>query len=118
MNAFFKQKVEKKKDTESIVSADENVFGGNLEKLALASGKNVPVMISDCIEYIEKVGGMKLQGIYRLSGNASVVQKYRSQINQSKFKLIDNYAGIFEHSTDVNVIAALIKLFFRFGVLM
>lgn len=118
MNAFFKQKVEKKKDHEAVVCVEDVVFGGSLEKLALSSGKTVPAMITNCIEYIEKVGGLKSQGIYRLSGNASIVQKYKAQINNSKLYLIDNYVGIFEDTTDVNVIAALIKLFFRFGMLI
>ncbi|KAJ3272286.1 hypothetical protein HDV01_005825 [Terramyces sp. JEL0728] len=53
------------------------------------------------------VESLESQGIYRLSGNASTVQKFRAQLNQ------DNYQDIFEPLQDVNVIAALLKLFFR-----
>ncbi|KAJ3366281.1 Rho GTPase-activating protein 15 [Kappamyces sp. JEL0680] len=83
------------------------VFGGTLENLAKVSGKNVPLFIQKSVEYVEASGGLESQGIYRLSGNASTVQKFRTQLNQN------NDQDLYVESMDVNVIAALVKLFFR-----
>jgi hypothetical protein len=47
--------------------------------------------------------GLESQGIYRLSGNASTVQKFRQQINQG------DYTDIYIEETDVNAIAAVLK---------
>ncbi|KAJ3305747.1 hypothetical protein HDV03_001155 [Kappamyces sp. JEL0829] len=64
------------------------VFGGTLENLAKVSGKNVPLFIQKSVEYVEASGGLESQGIYRLSGNASTVQKFRTQLNQMFFREI------------------------------
>lgn len=49
---------------------------------------------------------MRTDGIYRVSGNLSQVQKLRFQIDQ------DKYSGM-ESEEDVNVLTGLLKLFFR-----
>jgi hypothetical protein len=87
------------------------VFGGDLETLAKLSGDNIPLFLRKSIEYIESSGGVESQGIYRLSGNASTVQKYRTQVNQCNMSFLTsaNFADLYVDSTDVNVIAALVK---------
>ena len=77
-----------------------------MEGLAKSSGKSVPELLQRCIAHVEK-HGLDSQGIYRLSGNANTVQSFRTQINQG------NYSDIFEDETDVNAIAASLKLFLR-----
>ncbi|KAI8900878.1 Rho GTPase activation protein [Globomyces pollinis-pini] len=96
-----------KKEKEVEIHPDELIFGGSLEKLAKSTNRNIPIVVERCISHVETHGGLESQGIYRLSGTASIVQKYRTQINQN------NDQDIYEPSTDVNVIAALLKLFFR-----
>ena len=73
----------------------------------------VPLFIEKCIAHVEQEGtfnlrkGLDSQGIYRLSGNASTVQKYKAQLNQG------DYTDIFEAHQDVNVIAALLKRIYQ-----
>jgi hypothetical protein len=108
LNNFFKRvgdlKIDKTK--EKLLPPEEIIFGGNLENLAKASGKNVPEFVRKCIEHVQQYG-LDSQGIYRLSGNAATVQKFRTQLNHN------NDSDLYVDSTDVNVIAALLKLFFR-----
>ncbi|OQV18655.1 Rho GTPase-activating protein 27 [Hypsibius exemplaris] len=84
---------------------DGPVFGCNFLKLCDQEKNNVPTIVRRCIAAIEKKD-MKADGIYRVSGNLSQVQKLRFQIDQ------DKYAGM-ESEEDVNVLTGLLKLFFR-----
>lgn len=74
-----------------------------MENLYKTTGKYVPAFVQKCIEYVESTGGLESQGIFRLSGNASTVQKFRAQLNQG------NDQDLFVETMDVNVIAALLK---------
>lgn len=60
--------------------SDENdVFGGYLRM----DGDEVPHIVSLCITEVE-ARGLESLGIYRLSGPASTIQKYRASFNNSK----------------------------------
>ena len=107
LNSFFKRKAERASETTvpakiKDLTGDEIVFGGTLEGLAKAGGKSIPEFLEKCVEHVE-LHGLDSQGIYRLSGNANTVQKFRTQINQG------NYNEIYEDETDVNAIAACLK---------
>jgi Rho GTPase-activating protein 12/27 len=108
LNNFFKRagdiKIDKAKETP--LPPDQIVFGGNLESLAKISGMNVPDFLRKCIQHVQQ-HGLDSQGIYRLSGNAATVQKFRTQLNHN------NDSDLFIEDTDVNVVAALLKLFLR-----
>lgn len=82
------------------------IFGGNMESLNVFSGKTVPEFVQKAVQHVEKYG-LESQGIYRLSGNASTVQQFRTKLNQG------NDTELYVEFMDVNVIAALLKLFFR-----
>uniref|UniRef100_A0A4W3GLH6 Rho-GAP domain-containing protein n=1 Tax=Callorhinchus milii TaxID=7868 RepID=A0A4W3GLH6_CALMI len=53
----------------------EGVFGCDLGEHLLHSGRDVPQVVQSCAEFIEQHG--VVQGIYRLSGVASKIQKLR-----------------------------------------
>ncbi|GAU99055.1 hypothetical protein RvY_10108 [Ramazzottius varieornatus] len=84
---------------------DGPVFGCNFAKLCEHEKNDVPAIVRRCIAAIEKKD-MRTDGIYRVSGNLSQVQKLRFQIDQ------DKYSGM-ESEEDVNVLTGLLKLFFR-----
>ncbi|XP_055352706.1 rho GTPase-activating protein 15-like [Paramacrobiotus metropolitanus] len=84
---------------------DGPVFGCNFLKLCEHEQSNVPAFVKRCVTAIEKKD-LCTDGIYRVSGNLSQVQKLRFQIDQ------DKYNGM-ESEEDVNVLTGLLKLFFR-----
>ncbi|XP_042682590.1 rho GTPase-activating protein 32-like, partial [Centrocercus urophasianus] len=55
----------------------ERVFGRDLGEHLLHSGRDVPQVLQSCAEFIEQHG--VVQGIYRLSGVASNVQRLRTK---------------------------------------
>ena len=84
---------------------DEPVFGCTLSHLCLREKTTTPKFVKQCIQAIES-RDLTSDGIYRVCGNLSHVQKIRFQVNQ------DNYSGI-DSEEDVHVLTGLLKMFFR-----
>lgn len=84
---------------------DEPVFGCTLSNLCAREKTTVPQFVRSCVQAIEKKD-LKSDGIYRVCGNLSQVQKIRFQVNQ------ENYAGMWKEE-DVHVLTGLLKMFFR-----
>ena len=84
---------------------DEPVFGCTLSHLCLREKTSIPKFVKLCIQAIE-AKDLKSDGIYRVCGNLSQVQRIRFQVNQ------DNYTGI-SNEEDVHVLTGLLKMFFR-----
>ncbi|KAI7863018.1 hypothetical protein BDF14DRAFT_1847861 [Spinellus fusiger] len=82
--------------------ASNDTFGGFLH---LEEGGHVPVILRQCVQQVES-RGLESVGIYRLSGPASAIQKYRVQFNQ-------NEDVILADEQDINVVTGLLKLYFR-----
>ncbi|KAI8065351.1 Rho GTPase activation protein [Gilbertella persicaria] len=83
--------------------SDENdVFGGYLH---MEENGDIPRIVSLCVNEVE-VRGLKSVGIYRLSGPASSIQKYRTMFNNKEPVLLKE-----EH--DINAVTGLLKLYFR-----
>lgn len=84
------------------------VFGVSLEQAVERSrchdGIKLPVVIRDCIDYIEE-HGLKIEGIYRSSGVKSKVNKLKIAYNTRKSVTL---AGC-----EPAVVASLLKLFLR-----
>ncbi|KAI9323397.1 hypothetical protein BX666DRAFT_1847771 [Dichotomocladium elegans] len=68
--------------TSSVCLVGNKVFGGYL---SMEANGDVPHIVRLCIEEVEE-RGLASVGIYRLSGPASAIQKYRTLFNQSKPK--------------------------------
>ncbi|XP_076036725.1 uncharacterized protein LOC143022420 isoform X4 [Oratosquilla oratoria] len=85
----------------------EAVFGSILTTLCTKDSTDVPLFVLQCIKNIEKSEeNLKSDGLYRISGNAAVVQKIRLEVEQR------NYA-ILEEEKDVHNLTGALKLFFR-----
>ncbi|KAI8374885.1 Rho GTPase activation protein [Blakeslea trispora] len=78
------------------------VFGG---ELWMEENDDVPRVVSACIQQVEK-RGLKSVGIYRLSGPASSIQKYKAMFDQGENVSLDE-------EYDINAITGLLKLYFR-----
>lgn len=62
-------------------SGENDVFGGFLR---MEENGDIPHIVTLCINEVE-ARGLDSVGIYRLSGPASAIQKYRASFNNSKY---------------------------------
>ncbi|XP_071883825.1 rho GTPase-activating protein 32 isoform X1 [Anas platyrhynchos] len=85
----------------------ERVFGCDLGEHLLNSGHDVPQVLKSCTEFIEKHG--IVDGIYRLSGVASNIQKLRHEFDSEQIPDLtkDTYVQ------DIHSVGSLCKLYFR-----
>ncbi|KAI9137561.1 Rho GTPase activation protein, partial [Paraphysoderma sedebokerense] len=68
----------------------------------------VPNIIQVCTGIVE-AKGQEVEGIYRLSGNNSNIQRMRVMFNQEEGQI--DWSG--QSLTDINVVTGLLKLYFR-----
>ena len=86
---------------------NEPVFGTTLGLLTKSDQSEIPIFVKKCIAVIEsKPEYLKTDGVYRQSGNLSVIQKIRLQIDQGNFNILETV-------DDVHVLTGALKLFFR-----
>ncbi|XP_042688632.1 rho GTPase-activating protein 32-like, partial [Centrocercus urophasianus] len=81
----------------------ERVFGRDLGEHLLHSGRDVPQVLQSCAEFIEQHG--VVQGIYRLSGVASNVQRLRQEFESEQVPELT--------VRDVHSASSLCKMYFR-----
>eukprot|EP01136_Pigoraptor_vietnamica_P013882 Opistho-1_new@55392 len=82
------------------------VFGAELSEQVRREGEDVPIIVRKCVEYVE-TKAMDVVGIYRLSANASLVQKTAVLFNEDSSKV--------DLSTipDPHAVTAILKQYFR-----
>ncbi|TRY96479.1 hypothetical protein DNTS_031531 [Danionella cerebrum] len=85
----------------------ENVFGCHLDTLCHREHSTVPKFVEKCIRSVEK-RGLKIDGIYRVSGNLAVIQKLRYKADHEED--LDLEDGQWE---EIHVITGALKLFLR-----
>ncbi|KAJ4923632.1 hypothetical protein JOQ06_014116 [Pogonophryne albipinna] len=85
----------------------DQVFGCHLLTLCEREGSTVPSFVQLCLDAIEK-RGMDVDGIYRVSGNLSTVQKLRFMVDQEEALDLDH-----SQWEDVHVVTGALKMFFR-----
>uniref|UniRef100_A0A3P8XZ16 Rho GTPase activating protein 9 n=1 Tax=Esox lucius TaxID=8010 RepID=A0A3P8XZ16_ESOLU len=84
----------------------DQVFGCHLEMLCEREKSTVPGFVRLCTQAVER-RGLETDGIYRVSGNLSVIQKLRFLVNHEKLNLDET------EWEDIHVITGALKLFFR-----
>ncbi|XP_017283840.1 rho GTPase-activating protein 32 isoform X2 [Kryptolebias marmoratus] len=85
----------------------ERVFGCDLGEHLHNSGHEVPQVVKSCAEFIEKNG--VVDGIYRLSGISSNIQKLRHEFDSEQIP--DLSRDVFRQ--DIHSVGSLCKLYFR-----
>ncbi|XP_041850565.1 rho GTPase-activating protein 32 isoform X2 [Melanotaenia boesemani] len=85
----------------------ERVFGCDLGEHLHNSGHEVPQVVKSCAEFIEKNG--VVDGIYRLSGISSNIQKLRHEFDSEQIP--DLSKDVFRQ--DIHSVGSLCKLYFR-----
>ncbi|XP_062894544.1 rho GTPase-activating protein 32-like isoform X1 [Mobula hypostoma] len=85
----------------------ERVFGCDLGEHLLNSGQDVPQVLKSCTDFIEKYG--VVDGIYRLSGIASNIQKLRHEFDSEQIPELTKDLYL----QDIHCVGSLCKLYFR-----
>ncbi|KAJ7996266.1 hypothetical protein DPEC_G00235310 [Dallia pectoralis] len=98
-NKGAKQKSKKK--------GSDNAFGCDLKEYLLVSGQDVPKVLKTCAEFIEKNG--IVDGIYRLSGVTSNIQRLRQEFCSESFPDLTKEVYL----QDIHCVGSLCKLYFR-----
>ncbi|XP_067138233.1 uncharacterized protein [Centruroides vittatus] len=85
----------------------ERVFGCDLGEHLMNTGRDIPLVLKCCTEFIEEHG--ILDGIYRLSGVTSNIQKLRLAFDEDKIPDLTDEAIL----QDIHCMASLLKMYFR-----
>ena len=83
----------------------KQVFGVDLTTIANMDRSEVPKLVKQCVEAIEK-RGLNDTGIYRVSGNSSSVMEIKEKFNEGEEVDFSQY-------TDINIITGALKMFLR-----
>ncbi|VDO20922.1 unnamed protein product [Haemonchus placei] len=102
---FFRNRPSVDSLKEKGIYKHEPVFGSTLSAICQLENSLVPKFIRVVTELIES-RGMEVDGLYRVSGNLSAVQRIRCQVDQDKYNALVN-------EEDVHVLTGALKLFFR-----
>ncbi|XP_049824860.1 GTPase-activating protein CdGAPr isoform X4 [Aethina tumida] len=85
----------------------ERVFGCDLGEHLLNSGHTIPTVLRCCAEFIEQNG--IVDGIYRLSGVTSNIQKLRNAFDEDRIPNLHTEDIL----QDIHSVASLLKMYFR-----
>lgn len=85
----------------------ERVFGCDLGEHLHNSGHEVPQVVKSCADFIEKHG--VVDGIYRLSGISSNIQKLRHEFDSEQIPDLSRDV----YTQDIHSVGSLCKLYFR-----
>ncbi|XP_031627819.1 GTPase-activating protein CdGAPr [Contarinia nasturtii] len=85
----------------------ERVFSCDLSEHLLNSGQEIPMVLKVCSQFIEEFG--IVDGIYRLSGITSNIQKLRSGFDEERVPDLGNP----EVRQDIHAMSSLVKMYFR-----
>ncbi|KAI9860016.1 MAG: hypothetical protein M1813_006363 [Trichoglossum hirsutum] len=86
------------------------VFGIPLRTLFERDGSAVPMIVYQCIQAVD-LYGLEVEGIYRLSGTNSHVQKVRAMFENDSSKV--DFRNPEDFFQDVNSVTSVLKQFFR-----
>ncbi|KAL2094418.1 hypothetical protein ACEWY4_009137 [Coilia grayii] len=106
LRSFMKSRPSKQKLKQRGI-LKERVFACDLGEHLLNSGQDVPQVLRSCAEFIEKHG--IVDGIYRLSGIASNIQKLRHEFDSELIPELTKEVYL----QDIHCVGSLCKLYFR-----
>uniref|UniRef100_A0A183BRV7 PH domain-containing protein n=1 Tax=Globodera pallida TaxID=36090 RepID=A0A183BRV7_GLOPA len=102
---FFRSRPSMESLRERGIYKPEPVFGSTLTEICAREKTFVPKFVAEVTRLIEEKG-LECDGLYRVNGNLSAVQKIRCQIDQ------DSYEAM-QHEEDIHVLTGALKLFLR-----
>lgn len=82
----------------------------SLAEYAQQRGRSPPLIVTKCIEAVERLGGLEKEGIYRISGKQSTVEKLKHYFEHDEAAVVFGKNDVPE---DVFSIASLLKVYLR-----
>ncbi|KAI9336213.1 hypothetical protein DFJ73DRAFT_850721 [Zopfochytrium polystomum] len=90
-----------------LIAHPKPVFGVDLAVICERDDVQVPLIVTKCIEAVEKYG-LRMAGLYRVSGGHSQIQKLRAQFDKGCERVsLDEFADA------IPVVTSVLKLYFR-----
>ncbi|KAI9478226.1 MAG: Rho GTPase activation protein [Benjaminiella poitrasii] len=86
------------------------IFGISLTEYAQRRNRSPPLLITKCIDAIERLGGLEKEGIYRVPGKQSNIEKLRRAFELNEDTVIIGQNDVPE---DIFSIASIVKKFLR-----
>ncbi|KAI8378026.1 uncharacterized protein BYT42DRAFT_365062 [Radiomyces spectabilis] len=86
------------------------LFGISLTEYAQQYERSPPLIVTKCIEAIERLGGLEKEGIYRVSGKSSNLEKIKQAFERDEAALVFGQDGV---PDDVLSISSILKIFLR-----
>ena len=86
------------------------MFGTSLMEYAQQHQRSPPLLVTRCIEAIERQGGLEREGIYRISGKQINIDKLKHAFERDEDSVILGQNGVPE---DIFSVASLLKVFLR-----
>ncbi|KAI8080000.1 uncharacterized protein BX664DRAFT_342035 [Halteromyces radiatus] len=83
------------------------IFGITLMEYTQLRGRSPPLVVSRCIEAVERLGGLEKEGIYRVSGKQTTIERMKQEFER------DEEAMTFGDNEEVFCIASVLKIFLR-----
>jgi len=94
-------------ELKNIIQAFNPVFSVALEELYQRTKRTIPYIVEKCCDYLREYS-LNTEGVFRISGNARVIQALKLMFNQVDFIDLSTVC-----KSDVHTVAGLFKLFLR-----
>lgn len=86
------------------------LFGISLAEYAQQYQRSPPLIVTRCIECIESQGGLEREGIYRISGKQSNIDRLKQYFERDEASAVPGQGGV---PNDVFSVASVLKIFLR-----
>jgi len=108
LQSFFHKRPTRESLVNNGVIRNREVFGSSLEELYRKSNRPIPEFVKKSIQCIEAESMITMEGVYRIPGVLSKIQKLRMEVDNGNLTYLD-----LTDSLDVYIIGGSLKLFFR-----
>lgn len=90
------------------------IFGCNLEYVEKDGYyKEIPKFVVECVKYLEIESNLRTSGIYRISGNKTIMDALKKKLNDKKPPKKESSKYFCLQEQDVHTLTGLLKMFFR-----
>lgn len=90
------------------------IFGCNLEYVEKDGYyKEIPKFVVECVKYLEIESNLRTSGIYRISGNKTIMDALKKKMNDKKPPKKESSKYYCLQEQDVHTLTGLLKMFFR-----
>lgn len=91
----------------------QQVFGVPLDEVLKREGSQIPYAVSKTIEALSSESCLKVEGIFRLSGDLTKILQVRDEMDSGKRPVFTKYLGTEQGMQGAHLVAGVLKLFLR-----